>query len=299
MSGLCVEYSEREIAKYEKIRIDEGKPPFTPEEKSDLRKHVGHVMFMSGATGADVLESTLEALDKLGNDCQLMIVDSLGSLLTPDQDAKSIGDKHYGGSSGILTLWQTKMQPMFVNDRPDGSLLETTVLGINQVRAMIGSPVAGSTRPAAGSKAWEHAQLTNVEFKQGEILWKDSQHSEQSGKVVKWAIKKGKAGTHDGAKGELNWYYFPQHDPVFWADVEQNGVSYGADRVTDLVEVCKKMGVIELGGSWRTVKDESGHVLIRAQGDDQLVERLIGDPELETRLKEACLRASQLTIRYR
>lgn len=299
MSGLCVEYSEYEIDKYEKIRRNEGKPPFTEEERADLRKHIGHVTFMTGATGGDVLETTLEALDKLGNDCQLMIVDSLGSLLTPDQEEKSVSDKHYGGSSGLLTLWQTKMQPKFVNDRPDGSMLETTVIGINQVRALIGGPIAGSTRPAAGAKSWEHAQLTNVEFKQGEVLWKDAKHTEQSGKVVKWSIKKGKAGTHDGAKGEFNWYYFPHHDPVFWKDVVQNGISYGADKITDLVEVSKRMGIIEVGGAWRTVKDEDGKVIVRTQGDEPFVERVVSDPELENMLRDACLRASKLTIRYK
>jgi len=245
-----------------------------------------------------MLDSTLECLDDFGSDCQLIIVDSLGSLLTNDQDDKSVSDKHYGGSSGIITLWQTKMQPKFINDRPDGSLLETTILGINQVRAQIGGPIPGATRPAAGSKAWEHAQLTSVEFKQGEPLYEDSRHTVLSGRVVKWTIKKGKAGTRDGAKGEFNWYHFPEHDPVFWKDI-QYGPQYGADKFTDLVDVAKSLGVLEVGGSWRTFKDENGKIILRAQGDEGVVEKVVNDPELEAHLRNQCMRKSNLTIRYK
>jgi len=299
MSGVCVRYSDYEIEEYDKIRKNKGLPPFTSEERADLQKQIGEVIFTGGNTGGDVLDGTLEALDRMGNVCQLVIVDSLGSLLTPDQEAKSVSDKHYGGSSGLLTIWQNKLQPKFVNDLPDGTMLETTILGINQVRALIGSPMPNSTRPAAGAKSWEHAQLTNVELKTSEPLWADTKHNEQSGKVIKWGVKKGKAGTHDGAKGEFDWYYFPHHDPVFWKDVVENSVSYGADKISDLINVCKKLGVIEMGGPWRYIKDDAGNLLVRTQGDEPLVERVLEDPELEARLRESCLKSSGLTVRYK
>lgn len=304
MSGFCVAYSEQQIQEYENIRVSNGLPPFTKEERADLSYQIGEVIFLGGSTGGDMLESTLEVADQLGSRCQLMIVDSLGSLLTPEQDEKSVSDKHYGGSSGIITLWQTKMGPKFINDLPDGSLLETTILGINQVRAMIGGPVPNATRPAAGAKSWEHAQLVNVEFKQGEPLWKDTKHSELSGRIVKWGIKKGKAGTHDGAKGEFNWYFFKQggedvHDPVFWKDVANGAIVGGADKITDLVEVAKATGIIEIGGAWRTVKDQDGKIIVRAQGDEALAEKVVNDPELEAMLRDGCLRASGLSIRCR
>jgi RecA/RadA recombinase len=304
MSGFCVAYSKQQIEEYENIRLSNGLPGFTPEERADLEYQIGEVIFLGGSTGGDMLESTLEVADQLGSRCQLMIVDSLGSLLTPAQDSGTITDQHYGGSSGIITTWQTKMGPKFINDLPDGSLLETTILGINQVRALIGGPRPGMTRPAAGAKSWEHAQLVNVEFKQGEPLWKDSKHTQQSGREVNWTIKKGKAGCHDGAKGSVNWYYFKQneadvYDPVFWKDVQDGTIIGGADRITDLVGVAKSMGIIEIGGAWRTVKDQNGQVLLRVQGDEAVAEKLANDPELEAVLKEGCLRASGLTVRYR
>jgi RecA/RadA recombinase len=299
MSGLCVEYTDQQIAEFESIRKEKGQPPFTAEEKADLKLQIGQVTFLQGTTGGSLLDTTLEAIDHFGSACQLIIVDSLGSLLTPDQEEKSVSDKHYGGSSGIITLWQTKMQPKFINDLPDGGILETTILGINQVRAQIGGPIPGATRPAAGSKAWEHAQLTSVEFKQGEPLWADAKHSKQSGRIVKWAIKKGKAGTHDGAKGEFNWFYFPHHDPVFWKDVLAHGPSFGADKITDLVDTAKQLGVLEIGGAWRTFKDVEGKTVFRAQGDEAVVEKVVNDPELATMLKDHCNLKTGLTVRYK
>lgn len=304
MSGFCVAYSEQQIAEYEGIRLMNGFPPFTDEEKADLRYQIGEVIFLGGTTGADMLEGTLEVADNLGSRCQLMIVDSLGSLLTPEAEEKSVSDKLYGGSSGILSTWITKLQQKFNNELTDGSLLETTVIGINQVRALIGGPVAGATRPAAGAMAWKHAQLVSLEFKQGEPLWKDTKHTEQSGRVTKWSIKKGKAGCHEGAKGEFNWYFFKKdgadvHDPIFWKDVQEGLIVGGADKITDLVEAAKATGIIEVGGAWRTIKDQEGKLICRTQGDEALAEKIVNDPELEAMLRDGCLHASGLTVRYR
>jgi RecA/RadA recombinase len=303
MSGFCVRYSEDQINKLESNRVAHGRAEFSDEEREDLRSQIGQVLFLSGTTGGDLLESTLEVADRMASRCQLMIIDSLGSLLTPDQDEKTVSDKHYGGSAGIITLWQTKMQPKFAF-RDGAPLLETTIIGINQVRQRIGGPIPGATREAASSESWKHAQLINLECKQGEPLWQDSKHAVQSGRTVKWNIKKGKAGTHEGHKGEFNWYFFKKdgedvHEPIFWKDVQGGTIIGGADKITDLVETAKSLGIVEIGGAWRTVKDQDGKVLIRTQGDEALAEKLVGDPELEGMLKEGCLRAPNLNIRYR
>jgi len=303
MSGFCVRYPEDQIAVLETNRMARGKPPFTEEEHTDLRHQIGHVVFLQGDTGADMLESTIDAADRFGSRCQLMIIDSLGSLLTPEADEKGVGDKLYGGSSGIITTWTNKMGPKFNKPREDGSLLETTIIGVNQVRALIGGPIPNMTRAAAGAKGWEHAQLINLEFKQGEPLWKDSKHTELSGRTIKWGLKKAKSGCHDGAKGEFNWFFFKKdgedaHDPIFWKDIQENTIVGGADKITDLVEVCKSLGVVEIGGGWRSVKDEDGKTIVRTQGDEALAEKVANDPELEGMLREACLRFSNLNIRY-
>lgn len=297
-AGFCVRYPEEDINWHDNIRVGKGLPKFTAEERADLRKQIGQVLFLHGTTGGDMLDGTIETLQEMGNACQLVIVDSLGSLLTLEQEQKGVGDKHYGGSSGIITLWQTKVQPLYINDLEDGTCLETTILGINQVRALIGGPKPNMTRPAAGAKSWEHAQLNSVELTRGEPLWADTKHTKQAGHVVKWSIKKGKAGTHDGVRGEYDWRHIPEKDPVFWKDVVETGDSYGIDIIQDLVEAATDIEVIKKSGSWLSWH-EDGHVYARAQGPDKMADIIQDDPELAQRLKVTCMEKANLSVRYR
>jgi len=303
-SGFCVAYEDSEIKAYDAIRIANGDPPYTDEEKADLRRQVGQVVVMTGINGAELLDVTIDLMRRCKSGMQLLIVESLGALLTPEQEDKDVGEKTYGGSAGIITRWQNKSYPEFMLDQDDGKPLETTIIGINQVRAnMSGGPHGPQTRAAAGAWAWIHAQLANVELRVGEPLWKDSAHTAKSGHVVKWDIKKGKAGTHDGIRGEYLWHHMPQQNPVLWSEVEQNRAEYGIDIIRDIVETARRMGVVTLGGAYLTFEDEVKPLRIQGTRDmpatERLAQMLVEDPELEHRVRIACLRASKLAVSYR
>lgn len=297
-AGFCVAYGSDQIEELDDIRASKDLPRFTQEELMDLQMQIGQVIFLHGSTGGDLLDSTIEVIEQFGNACQLIIVDSLGSLLTDDQDAGKVSDRHYGGSSGIITAWQTKVQPLYIKDLPDGSVLETTILGINQVRALIGGPRPNMTRPAAGAKSWEHAQLNSIELKRGEPLW-NARRTEQRGHEVKWSLKKGKAGTHDGITGNYDWRHIMDSDPIFWKDVQTCGKSFAIDVVSDLVETAKALGVIELKGKWHYFRNSEGEIIARGDGGIDFANRVERDPELEALLWEDCKAKANLTVRYR
>lgn len=297
-AGFCMAYSEAKVDELDGIRKGKGLPEFTKEERQDLMSQIGQVVFLHGTTGGDMLQSTIEVIEHYGSRCQLIIVDSLGSLLTPDQDKGKVSDRQYGGSSGIITTWQTKVQPKYLQDQPDGSCLETTILGINQVRALIGGPSANMTRPAAGAKSWEHAQLNSVELKRGEPLWADTKHTRQAGHVVRWNIKKGKAGTHDGIKGEYDWRHILDTEPIFWKEVQEKGKSYAIDILSDLVWTARRIGAVEVGGKWNYWRDEDGEIIVRGDGVADFANQIELNPELEGQLRKACLSQSDLTVRY-
>jgi RecA/RadA recombinase len=296
--GCCVGYSPEEIGEFNDLRNDDGLPPFTPEEVEDLQKQIGKIYLIRGGTGDEVLQNTLTYLEKLGNDSQLIIMESLGALLTPDQDEKEVGDRVYGGSAGIVTTFIAKLNPLLVMPRADGSQTETTILAINQHRARIdGGPRGPQTKPASGAWALKHAQMASIGLRRGETLWADGSHTRQSGKEVKWELTKGKAGCHDGLKGAFNYYHVPRNQPVFWKDYLAYGSTWGIDTITELAETARAVGAIEVSGAWMRWNVDGEEV--KGQGAANFAQLLVDNPELVPKLQKACLRAAGVVVRYR
>jgi len=295
-AGLCIGYSENEIAHFENVRLAKGMAPYTDEERADLQKTIGNIIFDRAGTGDKALDLVEEAL-KSGL-FQLVIIDSLGALLTPDQEAGDVGDRTYGGSSPILTNFMNKIYPLYMMARSDGSMLETTVIGINQARAEMNSFGHGpKIHAAAGAFAWKHAQLASIELGKSSAI-KGSENGPAIGREIRWHITKGKAGTHDGPKGKYNYYHVPKTDPIFWKDVELCISQYGIDRITDMVDVASKLGVVEVAGSWyRLVED--GKEIFKAQGKEAFADRLVNEPDLYDKIYEQSLIKADLSVRYR
>ena len=293
-AGLCVGYDDAEIRHFSEIRERQGYAAFTDEEVADLKKEIGNIVVVSGATGGKALEVAESALE-LGV-FQLIIIESLGALVPKHVDEGSVEDRHYGGSSVILTNFQNKIYKYFMMDRPDGSMLETTIIGINQARANITTAMhAKPTKAAAGAWAWKHGQLASIELKKSEPIPKGGYP--KIGRKVGWMLTKGKAGTHDGKTGEYNYYHVPRTDPVFWAEVVEQQSQWGVDTITDLVRASQKVGAVELSGSWYSWK-ENGNEVVRAQGADAFADVLVNDDELVLKLRQRCLECANLPVRY-
>jgi len=305
-AGFRVAYSEDEIQHYEEIRASRGLPRFTDEELEDLTYQPGKVVIVTGETGEKSLDVAYEALE--AGLFQLVIIESLGALLPSDVQAGDVGDRAYGGSSVMLTTFMNKVYPLFIMDRihEEGtgknkvvtrSMLETTVIGINQARAIIGgSPKGPKERAAAGAYAWKHAQLVSLELNKSSSI-RGSEGGPTIGRSVRWLISKGKVGTHDGKSGYYDFYHVPTTDPVLWSDVELNGSTWGIDRITEMVSTAASLGVIEQNGSWYTW-DYEGKT-IKAQGADKMAAALVEDEELQALLREQCLIRAGIQARYR
>lgn len=307
-NGFRVAYSPDEIDHYEYIRKKRGLPDFTKEEIEDLTGEVGNVVMVSGSTGEKALDVAYEAL--VAGLFQLVIIESLGALLTSDQEAGDVGDRTYGGSSVMITNFMNKVYPLFIIDRIEEtgegknkvttrSMLETTLIGINQARAEMDRSSRGpKTHAAAGAYAWKHAQLVSLELSKSQAI-RGSANGPPTGREVRWKIVKGKAGTHDGKSGVYDFYHVPPDDPVFWKDVILNGSQWGIDCVSDMVSTAAGLGVVEQAGSWYTWNDEGGNLIARAQGAENMAAILVDDDEMVGLLKDLCLKAAGLPIRYR
>lgn len=290
--GMLIAYAEKEIEEFDNIRADKDMPRFTKEEKEDLRKQIGNIVVITSATadvGLDVIVSSLEE-----GIFQMVIIESLGAFLTKDANEGDVGNRFYGGSSIIITNFQNKIYPLFMMDRPDGSLLETTIVGINQARAkMDASKYERPERPAANAYAWRHGQLASILLEKGASL-REEEAGPVVGSKIRWVLTKGKAGTHDGKKGTYNYYHVPPGEPVFWKDVQENWDSAGGvDVMRDAVDVAIGYNIITTSGSWASFGD------LKIQGLDNLAMKIDSDPGLREQLWGACINASGLMVRYK
>jgi len=308
-NGFQVAYSDEEIAHFEYMRKKRGQPKFTPEEFADLSHQVGRVVTVTGSTGEKALDVAYEAL--AAGLFQLLIIESLGALMSSDQEAGDIGDRTYGGSSVMLTSFMNKVYPLFIMDRliEEGEgrsrkvvgreMLETTVIGINQARAEIGgSPRGPKTHAAAGAYAWKHAQLVSLELHKSQQI-KGSASGPPIGREVRWKIVKGKAGTHDGKSGTYDYYHMPKTDPIFWSDILLNSSTWGVDCVTELVSTAADLNVIERAGSWYTWTDDDGTLIARGQGASAMAEVLVNEDEMRDLLVDRCYAAAGLQVKFK
>jgi RecA/RadA recombinase len=290
MAEFCIAYSNDEIVEYDALRQAQGQLPFTEEDITDLKKQVGNVVVVSAdnaQTGLDVLVDALES-----GIFQIAIIESLGALLTPDVEEGSVGDKHYAGTARLLTQFQNKVGPLYIMDRPDGSMLETTIFGIDQARANIGAgKYDPDTKAAIGAYAWKHGQLVAVELDRGATIREDPSLP-PTGRTVKWKLTKGKVGTHDGLRGDYDYHHLPKVEPVFWRDVETTWFG-GIALFDEMVVVAKKLEVATVGGSWVTWGER------RYNGMSKFAQAVAEDAELAAELRAECLKKAGILARYR
>lgn len=288
--NVAIAYSEEEIEQYDKLRVAKGLPSFTGDQLDDLRHQVGEVVVLCSSTADIGLDAIVDAL-KAGV-FQIVLIESMGAFLTPDMDEKEVGERVYGGSSIIVTNFQNKVYPLFMMSRPEGGMLETTIIGVNQARAnMDGGKYAPKTRQASGAFAWKHGQLASIELSKSSAI-RQSDKGPVVGREVAWKLTKGKAGTHDGLKGKYDYYHVQRGEPTFWKDVQEKWMG-GVDVVREAVEVATDMGIIDLAGSWASFGD------LKVQGKDNLAQKIAEEAELQEALWKACVDEAGLMVRYK
>lgn len=185
----------------------------------------------------------------------LVIIDSLGVMVSNQALEKTVEEKTYGGISQALTNFSKKAEMLCHKH-------SCTMIGINQVRADMNSMYGGTT--TTGGMAWKHNCSCRMEFRRGKFFddkYKDLSRSAENpiGNYVNVAMVKNKTCPPTRHTG----FYTLRYD-------------IGIDYLYDLVEVAQKYGLIEKRGSWFGVTDpETGEVLAsNLQGQSKLYEFL-------------------------
>ena len=106
-----------------------------------------------------VFERLLQMIDT--GEIGLMIIDSLGVMVSNQALEKSVEDRTYGGIAMALTNFSKKAEMLCHKHR-------CTLIGINQMRADLNSQFGGMT--TTGGQAWKHNCSVRLEFRMGKYI---------------------------------------------------------------------------------------------------------------------------------
>ena len=194
----------------------------------------------------DIFQMILEAIET--DEVGLVVIDSLGVMLSKQAYEKDMTEKTYGGISMALTLFSKKATLSCKK-------YDCTIIGINQMRDDMNSMYGGRT--TTGGKAWKHDCSVRLMFAKGDYIDASGNKLNRScdapaGNKVMVSIVKTKVDKPDRKTG----YYTLMYD-------------YGIDEVMDLIDVAMKYGIIQKAGAWFNFVDlDTGEVITDETGKE-------------------------------
>lgn len=210
-------------------------------------------------TAEQIFEMLLQMIDT--DEVGLVVIDSLGVMLSAQAYEKTMEEKTYGGIAAALTLFSKKAELLCTK-------YNCTLIGINQMREDMNSPYGGMI--TTGGKGWKHNCSVRLMFQKGAYIDERGNELRRSaespaGNLVMINIVKTKVCKPDRRVG----FYTLNYD---------NGI----DKVADTVEVALKYGIIQQAGAWFSIIDiETGEImeddtgeLIKLQGKPNVIEYL-------------------------
>ena len=109
-------------------------------------------------TAEQIFEMLLQMIDT--DEVGLVVIDSLGVMLSAQAYEKRWKKRSYGGIAAALTLFSKKAELLCTK-------YNCTLIGINQMREDINSPYGGTI--TTGGKGWKHTCSVRLMFPKGSI----------------------------------------------------------------------------------------------------------------------------------
>ena len=196
-------------------------------------------------TAEQIFEMLLQMMET--DEVGLVIIDSLGVMISQQAYEKTMEDKTYGGIASALTLFSKKAELLC-------SKYECTLIGINQMR----EDMSGyGQKITTGGKGWKHNCSLRLMFSKGDFIDEKNNSLRRSatnpcGNLVEIAIAKTKVCKPDRRNGYYTLNY-----------------TYGVDAVADAVELACYYDIIQKAGAWFSVIDtETGEIMQTEDGED-------------------------------
>lgn len=268
--GVQLAHDNYEIELIQKERKKHGDEPLSASEIKALKKQLGEFVILRGFSEL-TLQNVLYLLET--NQFQIIGIDSWDALLPPDDRAKELKDrKKMVDGPALESRFMRKFWSILNKKSHDGRENETTVIGIRQVRANMS--MYGPNLISVGSNAIKHGKLVDLTLRPGAKI--TDKEGNVIGKRLSWKIAKGKAGCHEGPKGEVDYY----HDPP------------RVDVLADLIETAQRFGVIQRTASWYTYGD------VKKQGVEALKNAILHQNRKDELMRDV-KQASGLNYRWK
>lgn len=272
--GAACPASDFEVEAESQDRLNKGWSPLSEEQILDRKRQVGEFVVVGEGSAEDRLEVTTDLVEL--NQFQLIIIDSIGAIAAKEIIDTRLGkDARRAAIAALQSNFQRKLWNAFSCPTEGcGEINFTTMLMLNQVRAkqdLSPNPaIANRQRKDQGNDAYaiKHGKLVSILSKSGEPIKKSNT---KVGKQIQIEVLKGKAGCHEGGKGEIPYLY-----------------SSGFDAATDLITNLRKRKLLIDRKTKVDVIDQYGEIILEGapHGKElaEFKEMLLEDPKLHWKL---------------
>lgn len=300
-TGVNVAVPKTTIDALNQARKERGEPPLTKEEEKELRSETGGILILRHKSAETLLDAVIDAVQSKAFD--IIAVDSISALMSEAEAGKDLNENpQQADAARALTRFFQHYLPMTTGFNGSN---ETTVFFVSQVRSNRKKSEAAShfakyMKDWAPQGAWaaKHGKLIDI------VVWSGSKDYGKSeadgsgmngqkkrgpalGKTIQWEILKGKAGTHDGITGEVD-YFFDR--PPFTDDIH------------DLIVAALGRDVVEERDGLLTFyrgADRKPDELLKGLGPDDFTKHLKSDFELELAVRREVLATAGIRCLYR
>ena len=217
-----------------------------------------YILKPENQSAEEIFQFILDSIDT--GEIGLVVIDSLGVMVSAQALDKSMEEKTYAGISAALTTFGGKAEMACQR-------YQCTLIGINQQRDDMNSMWGGTKTP--GGRAWKHNCSVRMQFTRGSFIDERGNEIKRSsespaGNIVMMSMTKNKSCPPNRRTGFYTINY-----------------EFGVDYLKDLVELAIKYGYIDKSGAWFSiVNPETGELIEKLQGQASVNEYL-ENPENE------------------
>lgn len=211
--GFVVAVPDAEIALRNEQRKMVGLEPFTKEEVRQLKKQIGTVELARPMYAEEMFDMVLDVAKS--NYFQIIVIDSITAIRPKSlATAESVEDEgRQGAQSNAIKKFLLNYYPLLSSldeDPNQTTLILTQQMVSNRRKAEAPSYMQKylpDSIPSMSSHQLRHAKLTDILLKSMSMEKEKNDEGLKQAvqKTLQWEITKGKAGSHEGITGEVDF----------------------------------------------------------------------------------------------